>query len=258
MSELQDRVVLVTGATSGIGRATALACAAQGAKVVATGRHVGRGAELIDEIRASGGEATFTAGDMGSEADIARIVATATRVYDGLDYAFNNAGTFASEDLLHQHDDAVWQNMIGVCLTGVYRCMKHEIRAMLETRPDRYRGIVNNASPVGFRGSDRSGPAYTAAKHGVMGLTRQTALAYTREKIRVNAVCPGPTLTAATAPALNQPPEVVNPMLAALNPTGALVSVEEIANTVVFLFSDAAPMINGHGIPLDGGQLAKL
>ena len=118
--------------------------------------------------------------------------------------------------------------------------------------------IINNASIVGHRGSAASGLAYTAAKHGVIGLTRQAALSYVDQNIRINAVSPGPTLTAATSAGLSGSEEEVTARLTSLNPTGRTVPAEQIAKTVAFLCSSAASMINGHDIPLDGGQLAKL
>jgi len=226
--------------------------------VVASARNESRGAALVEQIRDTGGKAIFVRADMSSAADIENMVRVAVSTYGGLDYAFNNAGTFGAEPPLHEYDDERWADMVAVNLTGVYRCMKHEIAAILATRPAAGGAIVNNASTVGHRGSDRSGPAYTATKHGVIGLTRQAALSYVRHNIRVNAVSPGPTLTDVTAPLLEQPREVVDATLAALNPTGRLVAAEQVARTVVFLCSDAAQMINGHAVPLDGGQLAKL
>ena len=257
---MQGRVMLITGATSGIGRATALHCAGLGARVVAAGRSEKRGQALIDEIESAGGEATFVAADVRSDADVKALVDAALATYDGLDYAFNNAGTFGPEPLWHEYDDAHWEEVIGINLTGVYRCMKYELAAMRAgaLADGRTRSIVNNASTVGHRGSGQSGPAYTAAKHGVIGLTRQAAIAYVSDNIRINAVSPGPTLTEATASLLERPAEEVATLLAGLNPTGQLVPIEEIARTVAFLCSDAAAMINGHSLPIDGGQLALL
>ncbi len=257
---MDGKVIIVTGATSGIGRATAKLCAQMGARVVGAARDAARGADWEDEVRDSGGEATFVAADMAKDADIQRMVNTAVEEFGGLDYAFNNAGWFGGEPALHEYDDDQWAEVIGVNLTGVYRCMKHEIAAMLacnEKQPG-HRAIVNNASTVGHRGSDRSGPAYTTAKHGVIGLTRQAALTYVNQGIRVNAVSPGPSVSAVSEHLQQQPAEVVQAMLASLNPTGQLVPAEEIARTVAFLCSDQALMINGHAIPLDGGQLARL
>ena len=136
--------------------------------------------------------------------------------------------------------------------------MKHEIIAMGSARRKSHRAIVNNASIVAHRGSQSSGLAYTAAKHGVMGLTKQAAINHVTDNIRVNAVSPGPTLTEATRAGLEGVPGEVQEKISGLNPAGELVNVDEIAETVLFLCSGRATMINGHDIPLDGGQLAKL
>ena len=124
---MQGRVMLITGATSGIGRATALHCAGLGARVVAGARSEERGQALIEEIKSAGGEATFVAADVRSDADVKSLVDAALAKYDGLDYAFNNAGTFGPEPLWHEYDDAHWDEVIGINLTGVYRCMKYEL-----------------------------------------------------------------------------------------------------------------------------------
>jgi len=252
--------MLITGATAGIGKATALHFARAGIHIVAAARGTEAGRALVEEINGSGGEATFVRADMNSERDIQEMVQVATDVYGGLDFAFNNAGIFGVEADLHEQDDDYWEQVLAVNLSGVYRCMKYEIAAMLDRQveADQICAVVNNASTVGHRGSASSGAAYTASKHGVVGLTRQAAIDYAGTHIRINAVAPGPTLTEITAPILDLPEENRTSHLAALNPFAELVSADEVAATVAFLCSGAAKMINGQSIPIDGGQLARL
>jgi NAD(P)-dependent dehydrogenase (short-subunit alcohol dehydrogenase family) len=252
---LDGRAALVTGATAGIGEATALALSAAGARVLVVGRDVARGESVAGEIRERGGDARFFAADMRSASDITAMVDAALASFGGLDIAFNNAGIFDRMHEFHSYGDEAWDEMINVNLTAVFRCMRAEIAAMVAQTGG---VIVNNASTVSHRGSERASPAYVAAKHGVLGLTRQAALQYASRGIRVNAVSPGPTLTAVAAPLVAEGPERVRSALESLNPMANFVDPEDIAQTVVFLCSDAAAMINGHDIPLDGGQLAKL
>jgi NAD(P)-dependent dehydrogenase (short-subunit alcohol dehydrogenase family) len=252
---LAGRVAIVTGATSGIGEAAAYALASAGARVLATGRRTDRGAAVVEKICTLGGEAKFFQADMRSSADIICMVEAAEAAWDKVDFAFNNAGIFDHAEEFHTYDDAAWDDMMNLNLSAVFRCMRAEIAAMLRNGAG---VIVNNASTVGHRGSDRASPAYVAAKHGVIGLTRAAAIQYVNRNIRVNAVSPGPTLTEVSLPLVEQGPEAVSAALAPLNPTGKFVSAEQVAQAVVYLCSDAAAMINGHDIPLDGGQLAKL
>jgi NAD(P)-dependent dehydrogenase (short-subunit alcohol dehydrogenase family) len=252
---LAGRVAIVTGATSGIGEAAAYGLACAGARVLVTGRRTDRGAAVVDKIRTLGGEAKFFQADMRSPADIVCMVDAAEAAWGRLDFAFNNAGIFDHTQEFHTYEDASWDDMMNLNLSSVFRCMRAEIAAMLRSGAG---VIVNNASTVGHRGSDRASPAYVAAKHGVIGLTRQAALQYVNRNIRVNAVSPGPTLTEVSLPLMEQGPAAVSAALSPLNPTGKFVSAEQVAQAVVYLCSDAAAMINGHDIPLDGGQLAKL
>lgn len=257
---MQGKVMWVTGATSGIGRATAIYCAGQGAKVVALGRRAELGQSLVAEIEQSGGEALYLPCDVTQEHEVDAAVEKTLESLGRLDYAFNNAGIFLREPGLEAHDSATWDAVIKSNLTSYYYCMRAEARAMRRTRNAHHVdcAIVNNASVVAHRGASASGLAYTVAKHGVLGLTRQAAVEYAREGIRVNAVSPGPTLTEATAKGLDLPESAKQARLDALNPTGRLVAVEHIAQAVAFLCSEAASMINGQDIPLDGGQLAQL
>lgn len=256
MQSLLGRVALVTGATSGIGETTAVALAEAGAKVVVAGRRAERGDAVVATITDAGGDAIFVAADMRVPTDIVAMVDAVVGHYGSIDIAFNNAGIFDRSHLMHEYADDAWDEMIAVNLSAVFRCMRAEIGAMVTG--GRGGVIVNNASTVGHRGSERASPAYVAAKHGVIGLTKQAALQYVGNGIRVNAVSPGPTLTPVAAPLVAEGPAAVRAGLAMLNPKGEFVSPEEVAATVVFLCSDAAAMINGHAIALDGGQLAKL
>ena len=256
---MSAKTTIVTGATSGIGAAAAKMFAARGDNVVAVGRRKERGDALVEEIAASGGTAIFVQADMASDADIKAMVDTAVGTYGGLDYAFNNAGMGGAQEALHEYTDANWEAVLAVNLTGVYRCMKYEIAAMLETGAKQPGGaaIANCASTLGHRASVYSGPAYTASKHGVLGLSRQAAINYVRENIRVNVVSPGATRTELLEPAIQADPSLEQ-VFSEINPIGRMATAEEVAAVAVFLCSDAASMITGHALPVDGGQLAKL
>lgn len=264
---LVGRVALVTGATSGIGEAAAIELAAAGASVMVAGRDAQRAQAVVSAIRSRGGSAEALLSDVRDPGAPDAMVAATVEAFGRLDIAFNSAGIFDRMHSFDSYDDASWDEMIAVNLSAVFRCMRAEIRAMLDSGPfsserssesPSVGAIVNNASTVGHRGSERASPAYVAAKHGVIGLTRQAALQYVNRGIRVNAVSPGPTDTPVARPLRDAGPDAVREALSRLNPTGRFVSPAEIARTVVFLCSDAAVMINGHDIPLDGGQLARL
>ncbi|MDA9292887.1 SDR family oxidoreductase [bacterium] len=252
---LSGRIAVVTGATSGIGEATAVALAGAGAMVIASGRDSDRGLAVVDRIRHAGGEGHFHPADLRSTAEIDELVASTVRRFGRLDIAFNNAGIFDRSQPFSTYSDDEWDDMIAVNLTAVFRCMRAEVASMVTTGGG---VIINNASTVAHRGSERASAGYVAAKHGVIGLTRQAALEHVDRGIRVNAVSPGPTQTPVTAALETEGPDAVSAALASLNPTGKFISAHDVAATVVFLCSDAAAMINGHDIALDGGQLAKL
>ena len=239
---LAGKSALVTGATSGIGEATAYALADAGAQVLVVGRRRDLGEQVVSKIQEAGGTASFYAADMHSVDDINSMVGTAVSIFDRMND-------------FHTYSDESWDDMLAVNLTGVFRCMRAELAAMLTSGGG---VIINNASTVSHRGSHRAGPAYVAAKHGVLGLTKQAAIQYVQHNIRVNAVSPGPTETPVAAPLVSQGPEAVAAALSQLNPTGKFISPSAIAQAVVYLASDAASMVNGSEIVLDGGQLALL
>ena len=254
MIELKNKVILITGATSGIGYNTAMHFASLGARVVGTARQE---TDLAAELTEAGAiAAMLLTADMTCEDQVAQAIDETLGKFGQLHFAFNNAGIFLHEVPLDKHDTATWNEVIAANLTSIYYCMKHEIRAMQRAGTNGV--IINNASVVGHRGSTTSGIAYTTAKHGVIGMTRQAAIAYAASGIRVNAVSPGPTLTPATSNGLALPEPAASAKISELNPTGLMAPVETIAATVAFLCSDLAHGINGHDVPIDGGQLAKL
>ena len=234
---------------------TAYALAAAGADVLVVGRRNDLGNDVVRKIGQAGGKAKFFAADMRSTEEINAMVECAVNEFGKLDIAFNNAGIFDRMNDFHIYGDDSWDEMLAVNLTGVFRCMRAELASMITSGGG---VIINNASTVSHRGSFQASPAYVAAKHGVLGLTKQAAIQYVNKGVRVNAVSPGPTETAMSAPLVAQGAEAVAQALAQLNPMGKFVSPNAIAEAVVFLASDSASMINGSEIVLDGGQLALL
>ncbi|MFZ9696890.1 MAG: SDR family NAD(P)-dependent oxidoreductase [Ilumatobacteraceae bacterium] len=251
--EFEDRGVFVSGGTSGIGAAVARAFAAAGANVVILGRRSEAGSAVVEEIRATGGTCEFVRGDIRRSTDVDRAIEIAQQ-RGGLRAAVNSAGIFDRSVLIDDYSDDAWEEMIAINLSGVFRCLRAEMKAMKAHGG----AIVNIGSSVGHRGSLRGSPGYVAAKHGVIGLTRQCALECAEGNIRVNSVSPGPTLTEMAAPLVAEGPEAVRATIGQLNPTGRFVDPAVVAGAVVFLCSGAADGINGADLAIDGGQLAKL
>lgn len=245
---MQGKVALVTGAGSGIGRATALTFARSGAAVLVGDINDASGEETVAMIAAAGGTAAYKSCDVGDAAAIKAFVAAAVSTFGGLDYAFNNAGV--NRLTVDEYEDEHWGLSINVNLTGVMRCMREEAEVMLA----RGGGVIVNTSSINGLVGNPAQPGYTAAKHGVIGLTRHGALRWAKQGIRVNAVCPGVIETGMTAPLFADP--AMRDLVASMTPMGRNGKPEEIAEAVVWLCSDAASFVTGHPLVIDGGSTA--
>jgi NAD(P)-dependent dehydrogenase (short-subunit alcohol dehydrogenase family) len=246
---LEGKVAIVTGGASGIGRAAALALARQGARLLVADVDTDGGQATVQAIIAAGGAATFVRTDVSSAAEVMAMVECAVATYGRLDCAFNNAGINDEHAPAADLDEALWDRTIAINLKGIWLCMKYEIPAMLASGG----AIVNAASVVGLTGR-RETPAYVASKHGIIGLTKATALDYGKRGIRVNAVCPGTIRTAMYVRRLGDDP-AVDARLAAQTPLGRLGIPEDVAEAVVWLCSDASSFVTGHSLVIDGGDI---
>ena len=250
VEDLEGKVAIVTGAAKGIGRAAAELFARRGARVVVADVDVELGRDTVARIEDGGGRGSFVRTDVSDAADVRAMVAHAVDTFGGLDYALNNAGIAAPLAPLAEYPDDGWDRTLAVMLTGVYLCLKTEIATMLERGGG---AIVNVASGVGLVAYPQQA-AYTAAKHGVVGLTKVATLDYGARGIRVNAICPGTARTPMVDRALTRDPSIVE-HLKALHPIGRIAEAEEIAEAAVWLCSPGASYVLGVALPVDGGYV---
>ena len=249
---LDGKIALITGAGSGIGRATAMIFAREGAQLLLAGVVEAGGHETLRMVEAVGAKAIFVKADVAKSADVDAAVAKAVDTFGRLDCAFNNAGIGGAGKLTHEYSEEEWNRVIAVNLTGVWLCMRAEITQMLKQG----RGaIVNTSSIMGLTGAIRV-PAYTAAKHGVAGLTKAAALEYARHGIRINAVCPAPIYTPMLMGAFEKRPDM-EARYARSEPMKRLGQPEEVGEAVAWLCSDRASYVTGHPMPVDGGYMAQ-
>lgn len=247
---LEGKVALVTGAAMGIGRASAELFAREGAAVVVADIDEDGGRATVAMIEDAGGRASFVRADVSVKADVEAMVQYAVDTFGGLDCAHNNAGIAAPMAPLADYSDDAWDRTIAVMLTGVYRCMKAEIPRMLERGGG---AIVNTASGVGLVAYPNQA-AYTASKHGVIGLTKVAALDYGALGIRVNAICPGTARTPMVDAAIRYDPSI-DAHLKSMHPIGRIGEASEVAEAAVWLCSPAASFVLGVALPVDGGYV---
>ncbi len=251
---LAEKVALVTGGASGIGRATALTFAREGARLIIADMNEDGGQQTVHMITENGGEATFVQVDVTQATEVEEMISKAVETYGRLDCAHNNAGIGSRpRGLIHELPEESWDQVIGINLKGVWLCMKYEIIQMLKQGGG---ALVNTASIMGLVGSWSRSGAYNASKHGVVGLTKTAALEYAKSGIRVNAVCPGYIRTPLIEEALTSNPEM-EAQIIERHPVGRMGRPEEIAEAVVWLCSDAASFVSGHTMTVDGGYVAQ-
>jgi NAD(P)-dependent dehydrogenase (short-subunit alcohol dehydrogenase family) len=250
---LAGKSALITGAGSGIGRATALIFAREGARVMVADAAVAGGQETVRLIRAANGDARFIRCDVARAADVDAAVGAVVAAFGRLDCAFNNAGIAGPQRKTADVGEEDWDRVIAVNLKGVWLCMRAEIRQFLAQKSAG--AIVNTASAAGLVAS-HSMPVYTAAKHGVVGLTKCAAIEYARSNIRINDVCPGVVDTPLVAGMIEERPRLAQ-VLDTVEPVGRRARPDEIGEAVAWLCSDAASFVTGCSMTVDGGLTAQ-
>ena len=242
----------MTGGASGLGRVSAIALAKEGAKIAVSDVMVSEGEATVQMITQAGGQAIFVKADVTKSSEVEALVQKTVQAFGRLDFALNNAGIDGVRARTADYPAEVWHQVIDVNLTGVFLCMKFELPLMIKQAS----GVIINMSSVagvtGFPGH----AAYTASKHGVIGLTKTAAIDYAKAGIRVNAICPAYTRTPMLTRMLEQRPDLETKLISRV-PLRRLGTAEEIAQAAIYLFSDAAAFITGHSLVMDGGIVAE-
>lgn len=256
MSSFENKVILITGATSGLGATAAVSLAAKGAKVVITGRREERGQAIVDQMKAAGGEGVFIKADVTVLADVEAMVARTVDRFGRLDGAVNNAGIAAGIFTpIADFADEDWHASIDTNLTAVFMGMKFQIPALLASGGG---SIVNISSIYGTTGGDIGNCGYVASKWGVIGLTKTAAIDYARQGIRVNAICPGYCHSEMVDPYAEAQPALFDKLLERYTATGRMGDSHVVADAIEFLLSDQSSFVSGAVIPVQGGEHSRL
>ena len=256
MSNFEGRVILITGATSGLGATAAIALASKGAKVAITGRREEQGQAVVAQMQAAGGEGLFIKADVTVQADVDAMVATTVDRFGRLDGAVNNAGvTGGMFKPVADFTDEDWHSVIDINLTGVFASMRAQIPAMLASGGG---SIINISSAYGLNGGDIGNCGYVASKWGVIGLTKTAAIDYARQGIRVNAICPGYCHSEMVDPYAQAEPALFEKLLERYTASGKLGESHVVADAIEFLLSEQSSFISGAAIPVQGGQHSRL
>lgn len=256
MTDFTGKVVLITGATSGLGATAAISLAAKGAKVAITGRREEQGQAVVAQMEATGGEGLFIQSDVTVQADVDAMVARTVDKFGRLDGAVNNAGiTGGMFKPVADFSDEDWHSVIDINLTGVFASMRAQIPAMLASGGG---SIINISSIYGTVGGDIGNCGYVTSKWGVIGLTKTAAIDYARQGIRVNAICPGYCHSEMVDPYAEAEPALFEKLLERYTASGKLGESHVIADAIEFLLSDQSSFISGAAIPVQGGQHSRL
>ncbi|HEX9654663.1 MAG TPA: glucose 1-dehydrogenase [bacterium] len=252
MKRLKDKVALITGAGSGIGRESSLLFAKEGAKVVVADLQDKAGQETVRLVTKDGGEAAFVHVDVSKAAEVKAMIEFTERTYGRLNVLFNNAGIFPDRDSsVLDTDEETWELVMNVNLKGVFLGCKHGLPALLRAGGG---SVINTASFVALMGAATSQIAYTASKGGVLAMTREMAVEFARQNIRINALCPGPVETPLLADLLSDPQRRQRRLVHI--PMGRFARTNDVANAALFLASDESAYVNGSAFMVDGGITA--